>query len=814
MTNGNKKKRSGLSPQALIILLLAGVVGASGVALLLARSGSDAKADLVPRAARVERVEGDVGVAHAFDGEQAQWDEAAVNTPVTVGDRIQARKNSRASLAFTGRNYARLDPGASLDVLSLTDDRTQLALRTGSAIFDLGDLESGELFEVATPNGAIDFVEPGLYQVGFGDNGSTMISVLSGLAQVVGLAGSGEISKGEMLTLVGQTATQLLLSKIAPDLAGGVVDDYYGYRYRDSYDGRYRNYDAYLDDPDYYDPYRQSVSYRYLQDDIPGVYDLDNYGDWNNVDGYGRCWSPRVEAGWAPYRDGSWDADNVWGPTWVSREPWGWAPYHYGRWAYVNNSQWAWVPDRARSRAVYSPALVAFVPVASTNQIAWAPLAPGETYLPRYYNASFQPQYLDSPEVVSRVVNIRQTFVNFSYPAAVTAVPVERFTQVINPGVITQVNPQLLAQSQPVIDPYTFDGLRQVALSKKERRRLNRQQVRGEMASGTPVVTSVEPVMPRVRDDMIGAMQVATVPEKQKKQKMKFDRSNNAVVARRPDGLPQPPVSEQQAQASAQGRGERMTALSARAAQGDASARRKLEKIERRESRGQSQQVVTPGGQPVVTTDQTREQRRAEKQIRRQQTAAQQPRVEAAGQTGAGEQRRAEKQLRRQQAAAVVEQQRAQQQAAGQARASQERAARKAQRRAEAQQRVIQQQRAPAAEQQPDPARAQRKAERRAAREQQTQQMMNQQRAVEQQRKQSVVIQQTEKEREQRRQQKMERRAARQQAAQPQQPQAQQPQPRANKRVEYIGPPAAQGSPDREQRRAEKAARKAARRNN
>src|SRR3712207_9003881 len=39
----------------------------------------------------------------------------------------------------------------------------------------------------------------------------SFVSVLSGLAQVVGLAGSGQISKGEMLTLLGQTAAQVAL---------------------------------------------------------------------------------------------------------------------------------------------------------------------------------------------------------------------------------------------------------------------------------------------------------------------------------------------------------------------------------------------------------------------------------------------------------------------------------------------------------------------------------------------------------------------------------------------------------------------------
>ncbi len=302
-------------PVALIAIII-GIIGVAGAALLLSRSEPKAEALTAPRAARIERVEGDVGLAHSLepdsDEDQTEWTEAVVNTPLTVGDRIYTRDNSHAAIAFTGRNYARLDPSASLDVLSLADNRTQLALRDGSALFDVGELGDDELFEVATPGGAIDFNEPGLYQIGVGDDGNTIVSVLSGLAQVVGVEGSGQIGKGEILTLVGQAATQLLVSKLAPDLAGGIVDDYYGYRYPNTYDGRYSNYDTYLDDPDYYDPYSHSASYDYLSEDIPGLYDLDQYGDWQDVDGYGRCWSPRVDADWSPYRSGYWDVNDVW----------------------------------------------------------------------------------------------------------------------------------------------------------------------------------------------------------------------------------------------------------------------------------------------------------------------------------------------------------------------------------------------------------------------------------------------------------------------------------------------------------------------
>ena len=235
---------------------------------------------------------------------------------------------------------------------------------------------------------------------------SVLISVLSGLAQVVGLGGSGEINKGEILTLLGQTAAQVALSRVNGDDAGYLVDDYYRYQYPNIYDGRYNNYDAYLNDPYYYDPYRRNASYQYVSSIIPGIHDLDYYGDWRNVDGYGYAWSPRVNSGWVPYQHGYWTNDYPYGLTWVSSEPWGYAPYHYGRWANVGN-QWYWIPDGVNTTPAYSPALVAFVPLDDANQIGWVPLGPGDIYAPRYYDANWQPHYLTRADVVpAQLINL------------------------------------------------------------------------------------------------------------------------------------------------------------------------------------------------------------------------------------------------------------------------------------------------------------------------------------------------------------------------------------------------------------------------
>ena len=139
-------------PHMTIMAGLVALLAAVGVGLWM-RHEQTASAEELPAAARIQRVDGEVAFSDSLpnsDGTNAdaEWTVAAPNQPFSVGDRIYTRDNSHASLAFSGRNFARLDPNTSLDMVALGDRRTQLALRAGSAMFEVGHLESNELFEV------------------------------------------------------------------------------------------------------------------------------------------------------------------------------------------------------------------------------------------------------------------------------------------------------------------------------------------------------------------------------------------------------------------------------------------------------------------------------------------------------------------------------------------------------------------------------------------------------------------------------------------------------------------------------------------
>jgi hypothetical protein len=618
-------------PHMTIVAILVAVIAGLGTAFYF-KHEQTVQAEALPNAARIQRVDGEVAfnnAAYTTDAnnqgnEQAntQWVAATANQPFSVGDRIYTRENSHASLAFTGRNFARLNPNTELDVLELSDRRTQLALRDGSAIFDVGYLAPGELYEVGTPYGAVDFMEPGLYNVGFDNNNNILISALSGVAQVVGLGGSGRISKGEILTLAATAAAQVALASLNNDDAGYLVDDYYRYQYPNVYDGRYSNYDAYLSDPYYYDPYQRNVSYQYAPSFIPGLNDLDNYGDWVQCNDYGHCWRPRVEASWVPYQDGYWMNDYPYGPTWVSSEAWGYAPYHYGRW--INSGgQWFWVPDAVNSTPYYSPALVAFVPFTDSSMIGWVPLGPGDPYAPRYYDANWQPYYLTRTDVVTtQLVNLR-------VPSAVTVIPVDSFGRQIDPRMVRRADMQQLAQVRAVLDPLTLTPLRNAVIhSAWGRGKIDLPPGIAKKLNDTRVFVGNVPAPP-FRKDLAKALRVEQLPDRVKDQKLNV-RDERRAAANAGQGSRQTIAPADDAARKAE-----MARLAAESARGNREERRQMQQLQQqqrkqeveaqRAERAQRQAQQQPEGQRVGEPA----RRQPEREIMRPQRVQPEPRKAA-----------------------------------------------------------------------------------------------------------------------------------------------------------------------------------------
>jgi len=123
--------------------------------------------------------------------------------------------------------------------------------------------------------------------------------------------------------------------------------------------------------------------------------DLNPYGSWVVVSGYGRCWMPNDRpAGWEPYTVGYW-ADTDYGWTWVSvddESQWGDVTYHYGRWFSAPSVGWVWIPG-----TTWAPAWVAWRE--GGGYCGWAPLPP-EAGFGTQYSADDADRYVPASQYV------------------------------------------------------------------------------------------------------------------------------------------------------------------------------------------------------------------------------------------------------------------------------------------------------------------------------------------------------------------------------------------------------------------------------
>jgi len=324
--------------------------------------------------ARIGFVEGNVSYARGDDPEN--WQAADLNVPMTIGDRLYTDDRSRVELQVQGGDVVRLGAKTDLAALNLTEDTRQFAVKAGHATFEIRRLDEDEAWEVDTPNAAVTLEQAGRYRVEVDRDGNTRVSVRRGAASVAAGGGQVALNAGEAIRIDGIDSPRYDVEAVgAPD----------GWeRWNEERENRLVH----------------TRSSQYVHQDLVGLDDLDQYGQWQHVPDYGWCWSPAsVEVGWTPYRVGHWVWQDPWGWTWISTEPWGWTPYHYGRWV-TYSSRWFWVPVGPSVQvAAYSPALVAFVgggPGFSVSVgvgggggfVGWFPLGPREPLIPWWSRSS------------------------------------------------------------------------------------------------------------------------------------------------------------------------------------------------------------------------------------------------------------------------------------------------------------------------------------------------------------------------------------------------------------------------------------------
>lgn len=310
--------------------------------------------------ARLSYFSGNVYIQRASD---LGYEEAAVNMPITEGDRV-GTTDGRAEIYLGKGKYCRLDNNTKLDFLNMPkkgDDLIQIQIWTGNVYFSISALKKEKNLEIHTSDVSVYILDQGLYRIDVRENSETEIFVYKGLVEAAGESGSVLIKESQRV----EAADGAFTSK--PSQFFAVAED--------SFDRWSENRDTEV---------RKQLARSYLPDELEDFeYELDAYGEWVYMPPYGYVWVPGgVDANWRPYYWGRWTWLPLSGWTWLPYDPWGWVTFHYGRWQWSIGLDWYWIPTTA-----WGPGWVSWY--WGYDYYGWAPLSyygyPGVIYNDLYY---------------------------------------------------------------------------------------------------------------------------------------------------------------------------------------------------------------------------------------------------------------------------------------------------------------------------------------------------------------------------------------------------------------------------------------------
>jgi hypothetical protein len=396
------------------------------------QDGNPQAPDPPGRVARLDSMTGQISVQPEGTGD---WVEGSNNRPLTNADNVWADKDSRAELDL-GTGLLRIDSETSLTLTNIDNNAVQVTLHQGALNVHVRHLYAGEVWEVDTPNLAFTIAKPGDYRFDVDPNGdSTTVAVREGQGEATGQGSPVVVHEGEWARFAAGNSLKHEINDVPP--ADG-FDEWCSAR-----DQR--------DTP--------SASEHYVNPDVVGSQDLDEYGTWKNYPDYGPVWTPTAVApGWAPYSYGHWIWVSPWGWTWVDDAAWGFAPFHYGRWAYIGTG-WGWIPGPYGYRPWYAPALVGWFGGPGWGigfgggfgfgfgpRYGWCPLGFREPFHPLY--GASRGYYRNVNLSNARIANFNRESKNFL--GAKGGVQSNHFANMNKPGGLNAVTQNTLQHGLPV----------------------------------------------------------------------------------------------------------------------------------------------------------------------------------------------------------------------------------------------------------------------------------------------------------------------------------------------------------------------------
>ncbi len=289
---------------------------AAGCALLALPALADSQARIV----RLSDVQGSVQINKNTG---LGFENAFLNLPITQGTQVRTHDRARAEVEFEDGSTLRLTPNTTVEFssLGLSDSGKRISvinLVEGMAYVNwLG--KSGDEFSLNFSREKISLDHAAHFRVETSPEASKM-AVFKGDVEVEGPAGKLIVEKKKTATFDANNDDKYTVAKNVEEAP------------LDSWDKEASSY---------HDQYAKNNSSPYGY----GVSDLNYYGAYSNVPGFGMMWQPFFTgAGWDPFMNGAWSWYPGAGYMFASAYPWGWMPYHYGNWMFVPGMGWMWQP--------------------------------------------------------------------------------------------------------------------------------------------------------------------------------------------------------------------------------------------------------------------------------------------------------------------------------------------------------------------------------------------------------------------------------------------------------------------------------------
>jgi len=290
------------------------VLTAAACALLALPALADSQARIV----RLSDVQGSVQIDKNTG---LGFENAFLNLPITQGAQVRTHDRGRAEIEFEDGSTLRLTPNTTVEfsTLGLSDSGKRISvvnLVEGMAYVNwLGkdDFNLNFSHEKISLDRAAHFRVDTSAQV-------ASLAVFKGDVEVEGDAGKFAVEKKK-------TATFNLSDDDKYTLANNIAE-----APLDSWD---------KEASAYHEQYAKNNTSPYGY----GMSDMNYYGAYSNVPGYGMMWQPYFTGiGWNPFMDGAWSWYPGYGYMFASAYPWGWMPYRYGSWMFIPGNGWMWQP--------------------------------------------------------------------------------------------------------------------------------------------------------------------------------------------------------------------------------------------------------------------------------------------------------------------------------------------------------------------------------------------------------------------------------------------------------------------------------------